>query len=158
MLTRRQIVIGSSCGVSAGIVAAPPVMVASAQEAIEEQLIDAFPPLPAEMGGEKAGEDFSGLVLDLEQLGTARPAPAEIEMAQTILEASPYDTTPLLVARHFQDLAKGALNRKFGADVRHFARGWPVKYNPIIINFFKATATDPLGLDGDFTSWCAAFI
>jgi hypothetical protein len=56
----------------------------------------------------------------------------------------------------FRDIGQGV----YGPKWQSYARGWPTIYNPVIIEFFKATKTNPLAPenDGDNTAWCAAFV
>lgn len=40
-------------------------------------------------------------------------------------------------------------------ELRTYTRAWPVRANPLIVELFSATDTEPLG---DTTAWCAAFV
>jgi len=120
---------------------------------------DVFPPLPSDLTAFGDQPDIAATDLVIDQLGTAQPKAHEIETARRIMQGAPYGTRkPIDVARYFCSVGQGKLNATFGEDVRAYVAGWPVRYNPVIINFFKATSTQPLSIYGDGTSWCAAFV
>ncbi len=114
---------------------------------------DPLPPLPRELAGFANEPEFKGLQLDPQLLGTAKPSEHEFAVARKIMTAAPKATAPWEVAMFFRDVGQGV----HGEEWRPYARAWPKKYNPVIIEFFKATRTDPLAMDGDQTHWCAAF-
>jgi hypothetical protein len=117
---------------------------------------DLFPPLPPDLAGRADQPDYYDLNLDITQLGTAKPTPEEVKTARAVLADAPYNTRPIEVAKYFRDIGQGV----HGKDLRPYVRGWPVRYNPVIISFFKAARLNPLDpdQDGDATSWCAAFV
>jgi uncharacterized protein (TIGR02594 family) len=82
--------------------------------------------------------------------GNRPPTRADEQIAKAVIERSPKRPTPMAVARYFHRVALG----EYGKEWQPFAQGWPVKWNPVIVNFFVATQTSP---QGDLTSWCAAF-
>jgi uncharacterized protein (TIGR02594 family) len=94
--------------------------------------------------------DYSG-PLPASRLGTQRPLKGEELVAASIIEKAPDGPTPIDVARYFMDVAEGA----HGATWKPYASGWPTRWNPVIVTFFKATGTTP---SGDVTPWCAAFL
>jgi uncharacterized protein (TIGR02594 family) len=63
----------------------------------------------------------------------------------------PTHCTPIDVALYFIDIGSG----KFGPELRPYITAWPLDWNPVIVEFFKTTDTQP---SGDTTSWCAAFV
>lgn len=93
--------------------------------------------------------DFDG-PLPEQKLGTKRPLDPEEAIARTIIERAPAGPTPYDVARYFLDVGNG----KYGDQWRSYVSGWPDRWNPVIVNFFQATDTVPMG---DLTAWCAAF-
>jgi uncharacterized protein (TIGR02594 family) len=104
------------------------------------------PSLPKGIGVEP---DFDG-PLPQEKLGTKHPLAPEEAIARTILEQAPMGTSPYRVAEYFLDVGSG----KYGEGWRAYVGGWPDRWNPVIVNFFQATDTTPIG---DLTAWCAAF-
>lgn len=150
MITRRAFNI---CAASA--IALPATGVAWAAPTVAE---DSFPPLPKELLAASAEADFFSTKLDRTALGKNDPGAAKIKMAQEIINAAPKNCRPIDVAYYFRDLGKGTT--PFGEEGRPYARGWPRLYNPLIIEFFKATSLNPLApnFGGDATPWCAAFM
>lgn len=94
--------------------------------------------------------DYTG-PLPPSRLGTQRPASEEEREAMSIINRAPYGPTPIDVARYFLDLANGV----YGVNLKPYASGWPTRWNPVIVSFFRATNTTP---SGDLTPWCAAFL
>jgi uncharacterized protein (TIGR02594 family) len=86
-----------------------------------------------------------------QSLGDRPPLNSEERIAKAIITASPAGPTPFDVAHFFLEVSEG--NR--GSQWQPYAQGWPVRWNPVIVNFFQATKTTP---QGDLTSWCAAFV
>ncbi len=115
---------------------------------------DPAPPLPNDLQSSDLPEYFD-LKIDIRKLGTAKPTTEEEKFAREVLAKAPYNTTPYKVAQYFRDVGKGVYGEKY----RPYAGGWPIRYNPIIIEFFKSTKLQPLdpGGLGDATFWCAAF-
>lgn len=85
------------------------------------------------------------------RLGTQHPLTAEELVAASIIDKAPHGPTPIDIARYFIDVAGGV----YGTDWVPYTSGWPTRWNPVIVTFFKATGTVP---SGDVTPWCAAFL
>lgn len=114
------------------------------------KLLGEIPPLPTDLAP-FANRPPAPIILT-DPVGTATPTTAEIDLAIQVLFDAPYDCKPIDVAAYFLRVGNGT--SRLGADVRHFAREWPVRANPVIYHFFTATKTKPAG---DTTAWCAAF-
>jgi len=84
-------------------------------------------------------------------LGNRPPLNSEERIAKAIITRAPVGPTPFAVAKFFLEISNG----KFGQIWQPYAQGWPVRWNPVIVNFFQATNTTP---EGDLTAWCAAFV
>ena len=106
------------------------------------------PSLPT---GISESDDYNGPLPRLGTLGKIPALKAEVKVAQTILAGAPTGPAPLAVARYFLDVGSGKLN----SDWIPYVKGWPERWNPVIVTFFEATDTRP---EGDLTSWCAAFL
>lgn len=112
------------------------------------------PPLPDDLrsaAGEPAFSDYEGIVRDAEARGSAPPTDKESAMAFEVLGCAPYACEPYKIAEYFNDVGQG----KYEAEWRPFASEWPVRANPVIVEFFRATQLKP---EGDKTAWCAAFV
>jgi uncharacterized protein (TIGR02594 family) len=96
-------------------------------------------------------DDYEGPLPPLGTLGKTPALKAEVKIAQSILAGAPTGTAPFTVARYFLDVGGGKLNPEW----RPYVKGWPERWNPVIVTFFEATDTKP---EGDLTSWCAAFL
>jgi len=96
--------------------------------------------------------DFDGPLPKLRSVLGRSPALTTEEMtARAILAKAPTSPTPADVARYFLAVGGG----KYGDQWKPYTRAWPVRWNPVIVTFFRATTTEP---QGDETSWCAAFV
>jgi uncharacterized protein (TIGR02594 family) len=98
--------------------------------------------------------DYSGPLPKLRgggTLGDRPPLNGEEKIAKAIITRAPVGPTPFEVAKFFLAVAKG----EYGKQWQPYAQGWPVRWNPVIVNFFQATSTTP---EGDVTAWCAAFV
>jgi hypothetical protein len=115
-----------------------------------------WPGLPKGMESLSGEPDYASVYLEMDDLGTAKPTSSEIALARRIMNAAPNNVAPYKVAQYLVDVGLGV----HGVDLAPYARGWPVKYNPLIVELFRATKTDPLSRDlaGDATPWCAAFV
>jgi hypothetical protein len=86
--------------------------------------------------------------------GTQQPTSDEVITANKIIEAvSRLDSArPIEIVGFLLDVARGKY-----AEWRSYTRAWPVDApaNPLILDFFRATKTSPVG---DTTAWCAAFV
>jgi uncharacterized protein (TIGR02594 family) len=74
-----------------------------------------------------------------------------IQRAPTFVASS--SQKPIDVARYFLSIAQDK-DHKFPQEWPGFMRAWPVRANPLIVEFFTATGTKP---SGDTTAWCSAF-
>jgi CHAP domain len=87
--------------------------------------------------------------------GTQQPSSAEVATANQIIEAVSKieNARPIEIVGFLLDVARG----KHGAEWSPYTRAWPVDApaNPLILDFFRATKTSPVG---DTTAWCAAFV
>jgi hypothetical protein len=125
----------------------------------QQSLDDPFPPLPPRFGPDTRPEFRQ----TTPTLGRQRPPDIDLDVARALLERAPYSCPPVDVAMYWRniglgtipDLGSDRLQRQAGP---HFVRGWPVYYNPVIIDFFLATSLNPREGDGDGTHWCAAFV
>jgi uncharacterized protein (TIGR02594 family) len=107
--------------------------------------------LPAGIGVEP---DFTGALPKLKSggsLGDRPPLDSEEKVAKAIIVKSPVGPTPFDVAKFFLAVGKG----EYGKLWQPYAQGWPLRWNPVIVNFFQATRSEPRG---DLTPWCAAFL
>jgi uncharacterized protein (TIGR02594 family) len=97
--------------------------------------------------------DYSGPLppLPSKTLGNRPPRNAEERIAKAIIEKAPTGPAPIDVAKYFLAIANG----QYGKTWQPYAQGWPVRWNPIIVNLFQVTGTKP---EGDLTPWCAAFV
>jgi uncharacterized protein (TIGR02594 family) len=76
--------------------------------------------------------------------GVNPPLGSELAHAQAILRDVPSGPTAFTVAQYFDRSIDD-----------HDKEGWPDRWNPIIVDFFRATRLNP---SGDLTPWCAAFV
>ncbi|UGY11149.1 CHAP domain-containing protein [Phyllobacterium pellucidum] len=130
------------------------VLIASTRLGLSQPTEDAIiigeiPPLPDDLVSEALSPPAS--YIETQVVGTAAPKDEEIASAYLILSRSPYACSPIEVAEYFLQVGSGV----YGADVRKYAREWPVRANPVIYHFFSSTQTKP---EGDETAWCAAFM
>ncbi|MGJ4927904.1 CHAP domain-containing protein [Bradyrhizobium sp. HKCCYLS2038] len=116
---------------------------------MDAKRISDLPPLPADLVTQ-SGEPAAPYA-DLGPVGTAKPSDTEKNRAYEILLQAPFGVPPIEVAQYFLAVGAGA----YGAELRPFAREWPVRANPLIAHFFSSTLTKP---EGDSTAWCAAFM
>lgn len=109
------------------------------------------PTLPSGIG---INPDYDGPLPQLrsgKSLGDRPPLNSEERIAKAIITRAPFGPTPLDVGKFFLAVGKG----EYGKLWQPYAQGWPVRWNPVIVNFFQATKTTP---EGDLTAWCAAFV
>lgn len=95
--------------------------------------------------------DYNGPLPPLGILGPKKPLTMEEQIAKAILAKAPSGPTPFDVASYFLAVGSGDYGEKW----KRYIRGWPVRWNPVIVNFFRATNTKP---SSDETPWCAAFV
>src|SRR5579862_662582 len=113
---------------------------------------DTTPPiLPPDLQSYSDQPSLNGPVTDYQPFGTHPPTTEEQELARKVLSKVPTNCTPMDVALYFLDVGAG----KFGPELRPYITAWPLDWNPVIVDFFKTTDTQP---SGDTTSWCAAFV
>jgi len=105
---------------------------------------------PARNAGPKVyGADYSGpLPASLYLRGRLPPSGSEEATARRIINAAPR-STPLAVMRYFAGL------RDVNRDGEAYNAGWAKRWNPVIVEFYRATDDDH---SGDNTPWCAAFL
>lgn len=83
-------------------------------------------------------------------LGGHPAYPSETATAAQIISRAPPGPQPYEVAKYFLAVANGV----YGPTLQPYTYGWPQRWNPLIVDFFQATSTQP---EGDLTPWCAAF-
>jgi uncharacterized protein (TIGR02594 family) len=137
MTTRREFVRSCSYSLAALI-------------ALESIPLDAQTQVPHLPTGIGVDADWNGPI-PRQTLGDKRPLAPEELVARKIIAKAPSGPTPYDVAKYFLAVANGA----YGVDWKPYTQGWPVRWNPVIVNFFQATKTKP---EGDLTPWCAAFV
>lgn len=140
--------------VGIGLALPVPLAVQGAAAATDDEVTveTEFPELPRDLyqrEGQAANRDFTPPSMEE---GADPATAAEVEYAERLAAAAPYDCRPIDVARYFLRLGRG--ETKFGKQGASYAREWPVRGNPLIVSFFSATETEPTG---DVTPWCAAF-
>jgi uncharacterized protein (TIGR02594 family) len=104
-------------------------------------------PLPAGIGVEP---DYDG-PLPLSSLGTDPALADEVKTARLVMERAPAGVMPYQVAQYFLAVSRG----EYDSEWIPYVKGWPVRWNPVIVELFRATSTKP---EGDTTAWCAAFV
>lgn len=141
------------CGFGGGWLMQGPA--AFAHELQNDQHIDqedtVWPPLPASLARFSDLDATNDELGFLEPHGTEAPLPEEVVRARQVIDASPMNVTPLTIARYFVDIGSGV----YGEDLRPYAGQWTPRWNPVLVEFFNATRTRPVG---DTTPWCAAFV
>ncbi len=146
MMDRRLLLVGASAALLA-----PNAWAQQASWTSSLAESETPPPLPPGL------EQFSDLPdadydpIDSIPQGTDPPLEEEVRLAQLVLDGAPRATTPLEVARYFLAVGEGA----YGEELRPYIGAWPVRWNPVLVEFFNATRTRPMG---DVTPWCAAFL
>lgn len=102
-------------------------------------------------------------------LGSEPPLPIEREIGEVILNGAPLRSTPLGVARYFDQIGRSVkktadfpslaqrtdLPDRDRKELTRYVGEWSRKYNPVILSFFTATGRKP---EGDCTPWCSAFV
>lgn len=94
--------------------------------------------------------DFVG-PLPTRRLGEKPAFPEEENTARQILAKCPNGPTPYATAQYFLQISRGA----YGSAWQPYVKGWPSRWNPLIVAFFAATKSTP---SGDTTPWCSAFV
>jgi uncharacterized protein (TIGR02594 family) len=144
-MNRRRFLLGATGAAGAGALASTPAW-AVPDEIMTDADRVAFP----------ADEAVPTIEQLLSDRGVAPAYAAEVEKAKAIIEACPVKKNPVEIAQYFQDLRQGQLNAALGADAHHYGEEWPVRANPLIVQFFDATTLRKPA--GDTTAWCAAFV
>jgi uncharacterized protein (TIGR02594 family) len=154
MQTRRSILF-SAIGLalsSGGASAAQPA----------DQDIGVVPELPEELRQYKDRDDLNQDMLKQFEAETKGLEPALLNERKTAIaieqQAPSFSASsspaPIEVARYFVNVAQDK-SQKFPADWPSYMLAWPVRANPLIVEFFNATRTKPVG---DMTAWCSAFV
>lgn len=94
--------------------------------------------------------DYTGPLPNARALGKNPATRVEVETARAIIAKAPEATIPFEVARFFLAVGAGT----YGDEWKPYISGWPIRWNPVIVEFFDSTRTKP---SGDVTPWCAAF-
>jgi len=118
MLNRRDFLFGIGCAV-AGLTGSISI---AGQDTPK-------PRLPRGIG---VTPDFNGPLPEPGTLGTVPALAAEVKVAQAVLDKAPAGPIPLAVAKYFQAVGKG----EFGAEWQLYVKGWPVRWNPVIVTSF----------------------
>lgn len=147
-LTRRDILLGSCLAPWL-----PRLGFATPQDWKALALADIAPPeIPHELNQFKSQPSLNeGVLTDYEPTGTEKPTSAENMLGQEVLKSLPSNCTPIEIALYFLAVGQG----KFGMDRIPYITAWPERWNPVIVEFFRATTLQP---SGDTTAWCAAFM
>lgn len=131
----------------------PDASAAATADAAGTGLNDPLPPVPKELEPYVGYADMA--IEDIRNLGTKEPPSERNEMALKIINEAlnaQENRTPYEFALWFRDMGQG----KFGPERAPYARAWPVYFNPIVVEAFRAT--DNFKPEGDTTPWCAAFV
>lgn len=111
----------------------------------------AAPLLPDDLATYSNQPSLNEQISGYQPFGTSPPTSQESMLAKKVLDGVPTSTTPITVALYFLSVGAG----QAGAELRPYITAWPVRWNPVIVEFFSATRTQP---SGDTTAWCAAFM
>ncbi len=143
-MLRRKLI---SSGLVAGLVipVLPRVAFATPQE------FEQIEPLAFELDRDPPTLDDLKLIAQ-EETGNDKPYTEEIKKAEELWNAAPINCRPYDVAEYFLKVGAG----DYGNELATYVAEWPVRYNPVIVNFFTATSTRRP--DGDITAWCSAFV
>ncbi|BBZ99865.1 CHAP domain-containing protein [Bradyrhizobium diazoefficiens] len=124
--------------------------------------IGVVPELPAELKQYSDRDDLNATILkdfDVETKGLQPALLAERQTALAIVQKVPSWSdqkmiTPYDVASFFLGVAQDRAG-KYDSTWPGYMRAWPVRANPLIVEFFSQTTTKPAG---DTTAWCSAFV
>jgi len=125
-------------------------MMAQAGNVNAVEVEGALPPLPDDLASLESQPAFRQYDT-VEIVGAAKPTVEEEEQGAQVTAGAPTNTSAYKVAQYFKDVGDGKTKKEWAK----FSREWPVRANPVIMTFFKATETAP---HGDITPWCAAFV
>jgi uncharacterized protein (TIGR02594 family) len=96
----------------------------------------------------KGGPDFfTGLIPELQPLGTHTPKDPELTRGDELILSSPKSKPPFEIMSYFAALTDT------NGDGEAYNAGWRERYNPVIVRFFDCADRRP---SGDETFWCAA--
>lgn len=112
---------------------------------------DTFPELPADLSQYKDLPSLNDQLTSYTPQGTQSPTSDEEKKARFLLDTEFPNALPVEIGLYFLDIKDG----KLGDEYRPYVTAWPVRWNPVIVEFFRATDTRPAG---DTTAWCAAFV
>jgi uncharacterized protein (TIGR02594 family) len=147
-LDRRAVLVGGAAAI--GLCHAHSVVQAQDWQALA--VADETPPvLPESLRRYSDQDSLNGAITDYQPFGTHPPTSQERILAQRVLDGVPRGGKPIDVALYFLDVGAG----RYGEALRPYVTAWPVRWNPVIVEFFAATNTRP---SGDTTAWCAAFM
>jgi uncharacterized protein (TIGR02594 family) len=136
-ITRRSLLAGAAGALSTNAVASNLVLI----RALMFRIPSGIGTLP----------DYDGPLPKPGTLGKTPASAHEVQVADAILAKAPSGPAPFDVASFFLSVGNG----DFNPDWRPYVKGWPTRWNPVIVRFFEATHTKP---EGDVTAWCAAFV
>lgn len=91
--------------------------------------------------------------------GKENPFREEVKRGNQMIKATiPTNVTPYEVALKFWEWRQGKVstNDITAKEFSYYAREWPVRGNPVIMQFFDATSYRTP--EGDTTWWCSAFV
>jgi uncharacterized protein (TIGR02594 family) len=116
-------------------------------------IADTMPPkIPAELDFFSDQPSLNeGVISSTAPTGTLKPTDEEVSLANEVLSRLPQNCTPVEIALYFLSVGQG----QYGSEKISYITAWPERWNPVIVEFFKATKTQPYG---DTTAWCAAFM
>jgi uncharacterized protein (TIGR02594 family) len=121
--------------------------------------IGSVPPLPQELRQYSDRDDLNAIPREYEKKGIEPALVEERRTALSIVSTVPVYTSgnplsPIDIARYFLSIAQN-FGGKFDPDWPGYMRAWPIRANPLIVEFFGQTKTTPVG---DTTAWCSAFL
>ncbi len=111
-----------------------------------------YPVIPSELDKFSNMDSLNSEVIDgYAKFGTKPATSGEEKLAQQVLNGIPRNVTPMEIALYFLNVGMG----KYGEELKPYVTAWPIRWNPVIVDFFTETNTKP---SGDTTAWCAAFV
>ena len=162
-LNRRTLLTGSLALVGSGL-GRDGAAAARRRQALREIGTDlgVVPELPEELRQYSGQDDLNESLLKSFEVEIKGLEPALLKERQTslaIVQQAPSSTpqkvvTPYEVATYFLGIAQDKAN-KYDPSWPGYMRAWPVRANPLIVEFFSQTTTKPAG---DTTAWCSAFV
>jgi uncharacterized protein (TIGR02594 family) len=121
-----------------------------------------IPDLPEELRQYSDRDDLNESILknfDVQLKGLQPALLKERQTALAIVQQTPSSSaqkamTPYDIASFFLSIAQDKSN-KYDSTWPGYMRAWPVRANPLIVEFFSQTTAKPAG---DTTAWCSAFV